>query len=339
MRSAASLRRADRDALRKEARRGRRLRPARFDDLGLKRALPDRLLPSLVAAMAFLAALALAGFVSANTLGGRWQAGAGSSLTIQVPQPGARSGADTDAAVDPGRPNRRDTVVALVRGTTGVASVHALTEGELSDLLRPWLGAQGEAITVPLPAVIEVDLAPDGLDLAGLRRRLNAAAPGTLVEDQNAWASRLSALAHSLQASTGLCLIVVFTVAVAVIAVATRTGLVARRGAIEIVHGLGATDGYIAARFAGRATRLALIGGLIGAAAALPVLLELAALAAPFGGVPAEPLADAPPHAVDWLRALSPTLGIALPCLPVATAAIGWLTAQLTVRRWLKRLA
>ena len=34
--------------------------------------------------------------------------------------------------------------------------------------------------------------------------------------------------------------------AAAVVAVATRTGLVARRAAIEIVHGLGATDTYIA---------------------------------------------------------------------------------------------
>ena len=36
------------------------LRPAGFDELGLKRALSDRIIPLLVAAMAFLAALALA---------------------------------------------------------------------------------------------------------------------------------------------------------------------------------------------------------------------------------------------------------------------------------------
>ena len=46
-------------------RRAARLRPARFDDLGLRRAISDRLLPLLVAAMAFLAALALAGAVAA----------------------------------------------------------------------------------------------------------------------------------------------------------------------------------------------------------------------------------------------------------------------------------
>jgi cell division transport system permease protein len=331
----AEPRRADKRAARAEAARSRRLRPARFDDLGLKRALSDRLLPSLVAAMAFLAALALAGFVAANALGTRWQSGAGSSLTVQVPQPGATSGADP---ADPKLPTRRDAVLTLLRGTPGVLSAHPLSEGELADLLRPWLGAQGEAITVPLPAVVLVNLATPGVDPAALRARLEQAAPGTLVEDQNAWAGRLAALARSLQASTGLALLVVVAVATAVVAVATRTGLVARRGAIEIVHGLGATDAYIAGRFAGRATRLALIGGIIGAAAALPVLLELAALAAPFGGVPSDRTADAAPQAADWLAALPPTLWIALPCLPLATAAIGWLTAQATVRRWLKRL-
>ena len=76
-------------------RRGRRVfrqripcgRP-RFDELGLRRALADRMLPFLVAAMAFLAALALAGWVGAAALARHWQEGAGAALTVQVPQPG-----------------------------------------------------------------------------------------------------------------------------------------------------------------------------------------------------------------------------------------------------------
>ena len=65
----------------------RRLRPAGFDELGLRRALSDRMLPFLVAAMAFLAALALAGWVGAASLAQHWQQGASSALTVQVPQP------------------------------------------------------------------------------------------------------------------------------------------------------------------------------------------------------------------------------------------------------------
>ena len=111
----------------------------------------------------------------------------------------------------------------------------------------------------------------------------------------------------------------------AVVTVAARAGLSARREAIEIVHGLGATDGYIAGQFARRATLAATLGGFAGALAALPVLLGLANLAAPFAN---------PPRAIlpgSALAALPAALWLALPGLPAAAAAIGFLTAQGTV--------
>jgi cell division transport system permease protein len=105
----------------------------------------------------------------------------------------------------------------------------------------------------------------------------------------------------------------------------------ARREAIEIVHGLGATDGYIAARFAARATLLAASGGVIGGALALPVLLALARLAAPFAATSAAPQAGV-------LNGLPVGLWLLLPGLPLAAGIIGFCTAQGTVRRWLRRL-
>ena len=78
------------------------LRPAGFDELGLRRALSDRLLPLLVGAMAFLAALALAGAVGAASLARHWQQGAGSALTVQVPQPTGAGGAGRRHAARPG---------------------------------------------------------------------------------------------------------------------------------------------------------------------------------------------------------------------------------------------
>jgi cell division transport system permease protein len=229
--------------------------------------------------------------------------------------------------------SRLDRVIALLVGTPGIADARPLSDEELADLLRPWLGSGAERLAVPLPAVIAVRLSDPGLELDRLARRLDAAAPTTLVESHGVWIGRLSVLARSLQACAGLALLLVAAVASAVIAVATRAGLAARREAIEIVHGLGATDGYIAARFAGRATLLAAMGGIAGAVLALPVLLALASLAAPFaGGVP-EALS-----AGGILAALPIVLWLALPVLPAASAAIGFLTAQGTVRRWLRRL-
>ena len=323
-------------------------RTRRGDELGLRRALSDRILPFLVAAMAFLAALALAGFMAAASLARHWQQGAGANLTVQVTHP-------ADPA--PGGGTRREQVLALLRATPGIAQANALSDGELADLLRPWLGNTAESLALPLPAVIRVRLADPGgspgADLGGLARQLEAAVPGTQVESHQIWLGRLSALARSLQACAGVALLVVAGVAAAVVAVATRAGLASRREAIEIVHGLGATGGYIAGRFARRATWLAALGGLAGALAAFPVLLGLAQLAAPFAGVQAvEPAAPASPllaalmsemmsalmSALAAAGALPAGLLISVAALPIAAAAIGFLTAQATVRGWLRRL-
>ena len=308
------------------ARRGR-------DDLGLGRSMGERMLPLVVAAMTFLAALALAGSVGAAALAKRWQEGAAAVLTVQVPHPEAPAADGT-----PG--GRLDRVLALLRGTPGIALARPLGTRELNDLLRPWLGAAAGRLALPLPAVIEVHLAGAGVDLTALGARLEAAAPGSTPESHGVWVRRLSALARSLEACAWLALGLVAVIAAAVIAVATRAGLAQRRDAIEIVHGLGAADGYIAARFAARATRISFLGATCGTVAALPVLLTLAGLAAPFapGAVPALTAAGAGEPTLSWLAALPLPLWLAVPGLPAAAALIGFATTQTTVRRWLRQL-
>ncbi len=312
--------------------RGANFRRGAPDDLGLRRALGDGVLPLLVGAMAFLAALAGAGAVGARALARHWQSGAASALTVQVPRP---------EEIEAGEA-RLQRAVAVLRGDPAVASARPLDAAALDRLLRPWFGPGGPPPGLALPGVIAVRLtgpsasgeAPD--DGSGLAGRLRHAVPGTEVEGHALWVGRLAALADSLQACAWLALAVVATVAVLVIAVATRSGLVARREAIGIVHGLGATDGYIAWRFARRATALAAGGAALGAVAVLPVLLGLAALAAPFAQ-PTEAAAGASP-VLAAAAALPAGLWLALPALPAAAAAIGFVTAQGTVRLWLRRL-
>jgi cell division transport system permease protein len=307
-----------------ERRRARLLRPARFDELGLRRATSDRLLPFLVAAMAFLGALALAGAVAAASLASHWREGAGAAATILVPRP-LQPTPDKQGT-------RMERVLGLLRGTPGVLSARALSDEELGDLLRPWFGAEIERLSLPLPGVAIIETRSGTTELGSLASRLEASAPGTLVESHGAWLRRLSALARSLQACATVATVLVAAVAVAVVSVATRAGLSARRETIEIVHGLGATDGYIAARFAKRAARLATIGGAVGTIAAMPVLIGLANLAAPFASQVGAGSGDGP------LAVFPPLLWLALLGLPAATGLLGLLTAQGTVRRWLRRL-
>jgi cell division transport system permease protein len=298
------------------------------------------LLPILVAAMGFLAALALAGFVAAGALGAHWRQGAEATLTVQVPQPEALappllpSGGQPDPTAPLPASRRIDRALAVLRATAGIKDARVLSADQLAALLRPWLGTALAGMSLPMPAVIDVRLADTPPEMTSLAAQLDAAAPGTLTESHGSWAHRLTVLARSLQACSGAVLLVVALVAAAVVGVVTRAGVIARRDSIEIVHGLGATDSYIAAPFAWRAMMSAGLGGLAGALAALPVLLWLADLAAPFVGGQS----FAFPSSGLTNLALPRSLWLGLPALPVAAASIGWLTAQIAVRRWVRRL-
>ena len=134
--------------------------PAGFDDLGLKRVLGDRMLPLLVAAMAFLAALAGAGAMAAASLAGHWREGAGSALTVQVPHPGAAAAASR--AVEE---TRIGGSWDCSRNAGHRGNARAARE-ELNELLRPWLGRGAERPRCPSRRG-RVRMAEDGLDEPG----------------------------------------------------------------------------------------------------------------------------------------------------------------------------
>jgi cell division transport system permease protein len=293
------------------------------DPLGLHPALEDWMLPVLVAAMSFLAALAVAGALASAVLAAQWQNDTAAALTIQVPQPGA-----PDAA---GNATRLAAVQAALQTMPGVTNPQPLSAEALNRLLVPWLGTDAAALGLPLPAVITATWSGPGAGDA-IGPALEKLAPGTLAQSGTQWAAHVTALTGSLQTCAAAVLVIVALVGAALVALATRSGLAQRRDTIETIHGLGAQDGDIASRFAGRATILAVAGAAAGALLALPVLLWLAVLAAPFAGpLPAAGLQHG-------LAGLPPALWTALPCLPLAAAVIGWSSAQLTVRGWLRKL-
>jgi cell division transport system permease protein len=295
----------------------RRLAPPRRsrgrDPLGLRRALADRVLPALVAAMVLLAALTLAGAQGASAVAARWEAGAAAAMTVQLP-------AGTPAA-------RIRAALAALNALPEVAEARAMDEARLAALLRPWLG---EAPALPLPVVIELRLAALPAMPEALAARIAEAVPDGAVEAHGVWVARLVALARSLQAVALAALTLVGGLAVAVVTVAVRAGIAARREAIGILHELGATDADIAGRFAARTALLVGMGGLLGTLAAVPLLLGFADLAAPLlGGRAATSLWTLPWGSLPWAW---------LALLPPLSAALGWLTAQATLRLWLRRL-
>lgn len=273
------------------------------DPLGLRRALADRLLPALVGAMALLAALGLAGAQGAGRLAERWQAGAAGQLLLQLPR-------DADA------PQIVDRLAAL----PGTLEAALVPEERLRQLISPWLG---EVPGLPLPRMVAVTLRPEVDQSAFLE--VVQAIPGAQLETQGAAVQQALRLAEGLRALSLAMLAVIGLVGAALVAVATRAGIAARRETILILHELGARDGDIAGRFARRLARLCALGAAGGAALAVPALWGLADQAIPVVLAREATAADLP-----WME---------LAALPLVAAVIGWATALVTLRVWLRRLA
>lgn len=290
------------------------------DPLGLGRSLADRLLPALVAAMTFLAALAVAGAAGAAAMAARWQGGPAATASVLLPP---TTGAGQS------QPARLAAALTAIRAMPEVADARAADPARLAALLRPWLG-DAPPDGLPLPVVIELRLTAPLLDRAGFAVRLAAAVPEAVAEAHGDWVARLGLLARSLEVLAWGGLLLVAAVAAAVVAVAVRAGIAGAREAIAILHDLGAGDADIASRFAGRAARLVTVGALVGTVAALPVAAGFAGLAAPLTGGPVPTGAGV----LAWGRL--PWVGL-LPLPPLA-ALIGWCAAQATVRLWLRRL-
>jgi len=272
---------------------------SRRDPLGLVRALPARLIPALVAAMALLAGLAIGGASGAAALAERWR-GAAAALTVALPPEAAPRIADA---------------AARIAALPGVAEARPVDPARLAELLRPWIGEQP---ALPLPPLIELRLRPGGHDPEALAALVAQAVPGAELERQGIVARNLRGLAVRIQALSLLVLALVGGMGAAVTLVATRATLAARREAIALIYDLGATRGDVSGRVARRLAWQAGLGALAGAVLAVPLLAALASVAAPLAGGD-----GALPYP-------------ALALLPPAAAAIAYVTATLSVRRTLR---
>lgn len=284
-------------------------------ELALEGDPAKRYLPWIIALMVYLATLAVAGAFALGATAARWQSGQSGRLTVQLP---------AEAAVGD---DRVELVLDMLRATPGIAAARRLERSELVGLLEPWLGKGNVTADLPLPILIDVTVAPDvGPDLDALGERLGTAAPGVTIDDHGRWMGRLAAAARTVQALALALTALIAAAATATVVVATRASLAVHRETIELLHLIGAQDGFVARAFARRALGLGLRGGLIGLGLAA---LTFALLQRATAGL------DAPllPRFDLSLASLA-----TVAALPLASAAIAMVTARFTVLQALAKL-
>ncbi|MEO6359383.1 MAG: cell division protein [Sphingomicrobium sp.] len=160
-----------------------------------------------------------------------------------------------------------------------VTGAKAVPEAELRRTLEQWLGPAGGAADLPVPALIHFDLNP-GTDIEALAKAVARVAPGARISEHRQSVAPLLASMRALQwlAITLVMLMALATSATVVLA--ARGALDTHRSTIDVMHGIGATDLQVTHLFQRKIALDAVVGSLLGAAAAGIALLLLAGSAA-----------------------------------------------------------
>jgi cell division transport system permease protein len=240
--------------------------------------IAGRALVAVIAIMTFLAALTLGAVVLIRGTATEWQSEVAREVTIQVrPAPGRDVEADVKKAAE------------IAAAQPGIAGVRPYSKTETARLLEPWLGTGLTFDDLPVPRLIVVRIAPDGApDLAKLGQALAAQVPGATLDDHRGWVDRMRIMARTAVAIGVGLLVLVLVATVLSVTFATGGAMAANRPIIEVLHFVGARDGFIAGQFQRHFLLLGLTGGIIGGAGAMLLFLAAGFLGDWFKGTAGE---------------------------------------------------
>lgn len=249
--------------------------PPRFESPIVPRnSISGRALVAVVGIMTFLASLTVGAVLLVNRSAESWRNDVSREVTIQVrPAPNRNIEADVERAV------------GLAKGIVGIAYVRAMSKEDSARLLEPFLGAGLKLDELPVPRMVVATLASGASpDFAQLRRALAADVPSASLDDHRGWVGRMRAMANTVIAAGFAILALMLAATILSVSFATRGAMATNRPVIEVMHFIGARNGFIAGHFQRHFLALGLQGGLAGGGAAIVLFLLAELLGRWFGG-------------------------------------------------------
>ncbi len=221
--------------------------------------IAGRALVAVVAIMTFLASLTTGAAILVRVAASQWQLDVSREVTIQV-RP--TSGRDMEADVA--------RAAAIARTFPGITDVRPYSKEETAQLLEPWLGTGLQLDDLPVPRIIVVRIASGTRpDLATLREALATEVPSASLDDHRGFVERMRTMA-GVAVFGGICVLVLVLVATILsVMFATRAAMATNRPVIEVLHLIGAKNGFIAEHFQRNFLELGLKGGAAGGGTAI----------------------------------------------------------------------
>ena len=234
---------------------------SRKQELPLKGENTSLFLQVIISIAVFIFAITLSGVLSIDSMISNWNKSILGSLTVQIiPINNAnkeKARAETLAY--------EEKAVEFLKSVNGVLKVTPLSDSQLDELLRPWLGDEVNITELPAPRIIDVKISPTAkIDFAQLAQDLAIASPQASLDNHKLWLNKLIAFADGINLIATTILLLVSAITSGAIFYTTQMSLGLHRNIIEILHIIGAKDTYIAQQYAKRMAFLGFIGGIIG---------------------------------------------------------------------------
>jgi cell division transport system permease protein len=271
-------------------------------------------MPWVIGVMACLATLLLClGLTVGSWIIDRHQAYA-SNFTVNIPSTGE------DAAPQIAK------IQTILRPVAGVTRVEQVSDTHLRAMLKPWLGNGDTAALLPLPVVLDVAIANNAaIDYKDLQVKISAVAPGAEIDAHEVWIANFRSFSFAIQwVLTALAGLIVGALAL-MIAFTSRASLKLHAKTVQLLHSIGAEDGYIMRQFQREASRLTFYGTVPGCLAA--------GLAYALCGFYVARLESSILPSIAMTR-----LHVALLLLmPLVCGAVAWVAARLSVLKQLQK--
>ena len=283
-------------------------------------AAPLKALTVTMTVMCYLACLAIGAIILINRAVDNWTSGLSREVTVQV-----RLLQDTD--IERELANGK----ALLERTPGVTGVEVLDRSAGAKLLEPWLGTNN-LDDLPIPRLIRVTIdekAPPDFDR--LDADLKKSVKGASLDTHRRWEAQLTRMASALSALSYAILVLICISTIAMVIFATRTVLDANRHVVDVLHLVGAKDGYIARQIDSRFIKTGLMAGLFGVMLGILTFFLLGLTGTAGGGGFADAsrgLLFAPPAIALWSYG-------ALFSVPVIATLICLITSRMALIRML----
>jgi cell division transport system permease protein len=286
-------------------------------------AAPLRTLTVAMAVMCYLACLALGALILIDRATQAWTGGISREVTVQIKP---LSGYDIEEEI-----KKADTLLAKF---AGIDSYQVLEKEAGAKLLEPWLGTLHDLNSLPVPRLITVSVDHNSPpDYVALEKALQDQVKGAKLDTHRRWQAQLTRMAGILEALAYAVLALIGLCAVTLVVFATRSVLDGNREIVDVLHLIGARDGFIARQIEGRFLRTGLTAGCCGM---LIGLLTFAILG--FTGPDAEPggIADASRSLITTSLDVSWLSYFIFLAVPMTATLISLLTARIVLVRMLR---